>query len=115
VEAHGGRFVEVRGNMQNGEGRCLYRGLELGESAQCQGRANHTGEVCQATLARAGEEKELSLSSEGCWEVLQLVYECNGLAGSILHVHGDVIIGTDRGSSGNEPVDCMISRMRTVC
>jgi hypothetical protein len=70
----------------------------------------------KATLERAGEEKELSVSSKGRWEVLQLVvYECNGLAGAILHVRGDAIIGTNRGPSGNEPVDCMISRMRTVC
>jgi hypothetical protein len=37
VEAHGGRRVGVSGNIQNGEGRVLHSGLELGKRAQCQG------------------------------------------------------------------------------
>jgi hypothetical protein len=41
-----------------------------------------------------GAGEELDLSSEGWWAVLKLVYECNGLVNAILHVRGDVIIGT---------------------
>jgi hypothetical protein len=97
VEAHGGRCVGVGGNIQKGQGRGLHRGLELGKRAQCQGRTSPAGEVCQATLERAGEREELALSCKGWWEVLQLVDECNGLVSTILHVRGNVNIGTSRG------------------
>jgi hypothetical protein len=84
VQVHGGRCARVCGNIQNGEGRGLHRGLELYKSAQCQGRADHAGEVCKTTLERAREEEELGLGSKGWWEVLQPVYECNGLDGAEL-------------------------------
>jgi hypothetical protein len=42
---------------------CFDCGLELGEGAYHQGRANYAGEVCEATLERVGEDEELGLSS----------------------------------------------------
>jgi hypothetical protein len=81
--------------------------LELGKWFQCQGKANHAGEGCQATLERAGEE-QLGLSSKRCWEVLQLGNECDGLVSAILHVRGDESIGTNGGTGGQEPVCCML-------
>jgi hypothetical protein len=108
VEAHGGRCVGVGGNVQNGEVRCLQCGLELRKRAQCQGRANHAGEVYQATLERAGEEEGLGLNSKGWWEVLQLFDEWDGMVSVILHVRGDVSIGTNKGTGGQEPVCGML-------
>jgi hypothetical protein len=81
------------------------------QGGQCQGRADHAGKVGQATFERAGEEQELGLSSKGWWEVLQSSAECNGLVSAILHVHGDVIMGTNRGTGGNEPVSGMLDIM----
>jgi hypothetical protein len=47
VEARAEAAVSgVGGNIQNGEGRGLHCGLELGKRSQCQGRANHAAEVC---------------------------------------------------------------------
>jgi hypothetical protein len=100
VGAHSGRCVRVGGKIQNREGCVLHRCLELGKGVQCQGRADHAGEVGQAALERAGEEQELGLSSEGRWEVLQFPDECYGLVSAILHVRCDVIIGTNRGTGG---------------
>jgi uncharacterized membrane protein len=62
----------------------------------------------QATLERAGQEQELGLSSQGWWEVLQFPDECNGLISASLHVRGDVIVSTYRGTRGNEPVSGML-------
>jgi uncharacterized membrane protein len=74
------------------------------------------GEVCQATLKREGEEEELGLRSEGWWEILQLVDECDGLVSTILHVRVDESIGTNRGTGGRNPsASCWISRLRAVC
>jgi hypothetical protein len=61
-----------------------------------------------ATLGIAGEEQELGLNSQGWWEVLQFPDECNGVVSAILHVHGDVIVSTYRGTRGNEPVSGML-------
>jgi hypothetical protein len=108
VEAHCGRCVRVGGKIQNREGCVLHRGLELGKGAQCQGRADHAGEVGQATLARAGEEQELGLSSKGWWQVLQFPDECNGLVSVTFHVRSDVVIGTNRDTGGNDPVSGML-------
>jgi hypothetical protein len=59
VEAHGGRCVGVGGNIQYGEGRGRSPPrFELGKRAQCQGGANHAGDVCEATLERARAEEE---------------------------------------------------------
>jgi hypothetical protein len=82
--------------------------LELGKRAQCQERPNHAGEVCQATLERAGEREELGSSSKGWSEVLQLVYECDGLISAILHVRGDVNVGYNRDTLRHEPVRGML-------
>jgi hypothetical protein len=108
VQAHSGRCVGVGGKVDNSEGCVLHRSLRLGKGAQCQGRADHAGEVCQAMLERAGEEQELGLSSQGWWEVLQFLNECNGLVSAILHVRGDVIVSTHRCTRGNEPVSGML-------
>jgi hypothetical protein len=56
----------------------------------------------------AGEEQELGLSKKGWWEALQFPDECNGLVLAILHVRGDVIISTTRGTGGNKPVSRML-------
>jgi hypothetical protein len=109
VEAQWGRCVRVGGKIQNTEDCVHHRGLELGKGAQCQGRAHDAGEVGQATLERAGEEQELDLSSQGWWQqVLQFLDECNGLVGAILHMCGEIIISTKRGTGGNEPVSGML-------
>jgi hypothetical protein len=50
------------------------------------------------------EGEEFGLSSEGWWEVLKLVYECNGMVNAIVCVRDDVIIGT----GGNKPVVGML-------
>jgi hypothetical protein len=54
----------VSGSAELSEGQkpCFDRGLELGEGAYYQGRANPAGEVCEATLERVGEDEELGLS-----------------------------------------------------
>jgi hypothetical protein len=73
------------------------------------------GEVCQATLERAGEEEELDLTSKGWWEVLQFADVCNGPVSAILHVCGGIIMGTDRGTSGNEPAGGMLDSKDARC
>jgi hypothetical protein len=83
-EAHGGSCVGVGVNIQYGVGRGLDRGLKLGKRAQRKGGANHAKKVCHATLERVKENKEPGWSSKGWWEVLQLLYECNGLVSAIL-------------------------------
>jgi hypothetical protein len=78
VQAHSGSCVGVGRKVDNSEGCVLHRGLELGKGALCQGRVDNAGEMRRATLKRAGEQQELGLSSQGWWEVLQLLDTCNG-------------------------------------
>jgi hypothetical protein len=108
VQAHSGRCVGVRGKFENSEGWVLHRGLELGKEAQCQGRADHAGKVRQKMLDRGREEQEVGMSSQGWWEFLQFLDECNGLFSTILNVRGDVIVSTYRCTVGNKPVSCML-------
>jgi hypothetical protein len=99
VEPHGGRCVGVIGTIQNGRGLVFHHGLELGKTAQ-EGSlpGEGAGEVCQAALESTGEEEELRLSSQGRWEVLQFVDDCNGLVSTNLQVWGNEIIGMHRGA-----------------
>jgi hypothetical protein len=108
AQAHGDRCAGVCGNIQKREGRGLHRGFGALYEGPVPGEGEPRRRSVQDDWREREREEELGLGSKEWGEVLQLVYECNGVVSAIPHVCGDVFIGADRGTASHEPVGGML-------